>query len=65
VITKNISAKLLAWISPATLCVTVGVAHVFKIRPAQAIITAYGPAWQLPSAIQGGRLFKFGAHIDC
>jgi hypothetical protein len=33
-------------------------------RPAQGVITTYGPSWKLPSAILGGRLFKIGAQID-
>ena len=38
--------------------------NVFNIRPAQGIVDTYGPAWQLPFAILGGRLFKFGAEVD-
>ena len=38
--------------------------NVFNIRPAQGIIGTYGPAWQFPFAILGGRLFKIGAQID-
>jgi hypothetical protein len=38
--------------------------NVFNVRPAQGIVTTYGPAWQFPFAILGGRLFKFGAQID-
>lgn len=38
--------------------------NVFNVRPAQAIVTSYGPAWQLPFAILGGRLFKFGVQVE-
>jgi hypothetical protein len=38
--------------------------NVFNSRPAQAISTTYGSSWQLPTAILGGRLFKFGAQLD-
>ena len=38
--------------------------NVLNIRPAQGITTTYGPAWLLPSAILGGRVFKFGVQID-
>lgn len=44
-----------------------GLAELYNVlndRPAQAIITTYGPAWQLPFSILGGRLFKFGVQID-
>lgn len=29
-----------------------------------SVVTSYGPAWQRPSTVQGGRLFKFGAQVD-
>jgi hypothetical protein len=38
--------------------------NVLNLRPAQGIVTTYGPSWLLPSAILGGRLFKFGGQID-
>lgn len=38
--------------------------NVFDARPALGIVTTYGPAWQFPFAMLGGRLFKFGAQID-
>jgi hypothetical protein len=38
--------------------------NVLNDRPAQGIATTYGSAWQLPTAILGGRLFKFGTAID-
>ena len=37
---------------------------LFNSRPAQGIVGTYGPAWQFPFAILGGRLFKIGAQID-
>jgi hypothetical protein len=33
-------------------------------RLAQGIIATYGSIWQLPTALLGGRLLKFGAQID-
>jgi hypothetical protein len=38
--------------------------NVFNNRPVQGIFTTYGAAWQLPTALLGGRLFKFGTQID-
>ena len=38
--------------------------NLFNSRPAQGIVGTYGPAWQFPFAILGGRLFKIGAQID-
>ena len=38
--------------------------NAFNTRPAQGIVSTYGASWQLPLAILGGRLFKFGAQID-
>jgi hypothetical protein len=38
--------------------------NVFNSRPAQGIVGTFGPAWQFPFAILGGRLFKIGAQID-
>jgi len=38
--------------------------NVFNSRPPQGIFDVYGPAWQTPGALLGGRLFKFGAQID-
>jgi hypothetical protein len=38
--------------------------NVLNARPAQSISTTYGSTWQLPTAILGGRLLKFGVQID-
>src|SRR5262249_42692155 len=38
--------------------------NVFNARPPQAVSTTYGSTWLLPSAVLGGRLFKFGTQID-
>ena len=44
-----------------------GVAELYNtlnLRPAQGILTTYGPAWQFPRGILGGRLFKVGVQVD-
>jgi hypothetical protein len=38
--------------------------NIFNSRTPQGIAPAYGQTWLLPSALLGGRLFKFGAQID-
>jgi hypothetical protein len=38
--------------------------NVFNQRVAQGIVGTYSQVWQLPFAILGGRLFKFGAQVD-
>ena len=38
--------------------------NVLNIRPAQGLVATFGPAWQFPTALLGGRLLKFGAQID-
>jgi hypothetical protein len=37
--------------------------NVLNIRPAQGLVATFGPAWQFPFAMLGGRLLKFGAQI--
>ena len=44
-----------------------GTAELYNVtnnRPAQGILTTYGPSWQFPRALLGGRLFKVGVQID-
>ena len=38
--------------------------NVLNARTPQAVITTYGATFMRPSAILGGRLFKFGAQVD-
>jgi hypothetical protein len=38
--------------------------NIFNNRPVQGIVTTYGASWELPTALLGGRLFKFGTQID-
>lgn len=38
--------------------------NLLDIRPAQGTIATFGPLWQFPTALLGGRLLKFGAQID-
>jgi hypothetical protein len=38
--------------------------NVLNERPAQGSLTTYGGAWLRPTALLGGRLFKFGAQVD-
>ena len=38
--------------------------NVTNNRPAQGVVTTFGPAYKFPFALLGGRLFKFGATID-
>jgi hypothetical protein len=38
--------------------------NVFNARPPLGIVSTIGPAWQLPIALLGERLFKVGAQID-
>jgi hypothetical protein len=38
--------------------------NVFNRRSPLGIVSTYGSAWQLPVALLGGRLFKFGAQVD-
>ena len=38
--------------------------NVFNSSTILGQVNSYGPAWQRPSTILGGRLFKFGAQVD-
>jgi hypothetical protein len=38
--------------------------NLFNASPVLSIVSRYGPAWQQPTTILGGRLFKFGVQYD-
>ncbi|HEV3057820.1 MAG TPA: carboxypeptidase regulatory-like domain-containing protein [Vicinamibacterales bacterium] len=38
--------------------------NVFNSRPSQGNNDTYGPTWNTPGELLGGRLFKFGAQMD-
>ena len=38
--------------------------NVTNNRPAQGVVTTFGPSYKFPFALLGGRLFKFGAGLD-
>ena len=38
--------------------------NLLNVGPVLVVNTAYGPAWQTPTAILPGRLFKMGVQFD-
>lgn len=43
---------------------TFDIYNVLNARTPQAVSTTYGSSFMRPTAILGGRLFKFGAQLD-